>query len=151
MELLKSYLEKYRRDERVPLGLMAVMGLFFIIYVCNWIVDFQVASPRNAPSVARAIQPVSSISQWHLFGAYSDNFQDVPETSLALVLEGVMLNLNNVKHSYVIVSTPSTPAAVYKVGDVLPGGPSITKILQKQIIISNQGVSQSLNLPVDQL
>ena len=151
MEALKKYLEQYRHDERIPLALIGLCGLFFIIYVINWISDFHITSPQSSPVVMTQIPPISSISQWHVFGIYNDNFQNLPETSLALTLEGVMLDLNNARHSYVIVSSPSTPATVYKVGDVLPGGALLSKILQQQIIINAQGTAQSLSLPVDQL
>lgn len=151
MEALKHYCEKYRHDERMPLGLMALLGLLFIIYLVNWSSDFHITSQKRSHAVATQLPPASPISQWHLFGIYSDNFQNLPETSLALTLEGVMLDLNNDKHSCAIVSSPSTPATVYKVGDQLPGGATLSKILQQQIVINDQGSAQSLSLPVDQL
>lgn len=151
MEALKHYFEKYRHDERIPLALMTLLGLFFIIYLVDWISDFHITSPERSHDVVTQLPPVSSISQWHLFGLYNDNFQNLPETSLALTLEGVMLDLKNDKHSYVIISSPSTPATIYKMGDQLPGGATLSKILQQQIVINDQGTVQSLSLPVDQL
>ena len=151
MQDIIKYITKYRHDERIPLWLMGLLGLCFVIYLINWVGDFHVTPAENSPSAITPVPPISSLSQWHLFGAYSDNFANVPETSLALTLEGVMLDLSDDKHSYVIVSSPNTPAMPYRIGDPLPGGATLSKILQQQIIIDDGGSAQSLSLPVDQL
>ena len=144
-------LEKYRHDERIPLGVLVFIGLIFLVYLVSWVGDFHVMPAQSGPSAITPVPPVSSLSQWHLFGAYNDSFADVPETTLALTLEGIMMDLSNDKQSYVIVSSPGTPAMPYKIGDPLPGGATLSKILQQQVIIDDQGTAQSLSLPVDQL
>lgn len=145
------YFEKYKNDERVPLALLVLMGLLTIFYIVSWIGDFYIRLPQQSNQIIHAVQPLTSISQSHVFGSYNDSLQNIPETSLQLTLEGIMLDLNDEAHSYVIISTPSTPASVYKLGDMLPGGAQLKRILQQQIVINYQGEDQAVSLPVDQL
>jgi general secretion pathway protein C len=147
-------LENWRQDNRIPLGLMALMGIFFILYIYSLVSDFSIpGSSLPAPMATRSISAVSQVSQYHVFGVYNDNMANLPETQLQLTLQGVMLSVSNQGQgqSYAIISSPSVPAKSYKVGDTIPGDATLKKILKDQIVISYQGVMQSLKLPVDQL
>ncbi len=142
--------ENWRQDNRIPLALMALMGLLLIVYLYDLAADFNITVPLPLPAASR-IEPINPISQWHVFGVYSDNLQDLPQTQLRLTLQGVMLAVNDQGQSFAIISSPSIPATVYRVGDAIPGDATLKQIMKDQVIISYQGVLQSLKLPVDTL
>lgn len=142
--------ENWRQDNRIPLALMALMGLLLIVYLYDLITDFHIEQPLPLPASSH-IESVAQIEQLHVFGIYNDNLQNLPETQLQLTLEGVMLSVRNQAQSYAIVSSPSVPAQAYKIGATLPGDATLKKIMKDEIVINYQGVLQSLKMPVDVL
>lgn len=142
--------DKWKQDNRIPLALMALMGLFLIIYLYDLVTDFSIPEPPPALTTSR-LEPISQLSQWHVFGEYNDSLANLPETQLQLTLQGVMLAVDSQSQSYAIISSPSQPAKAYKVGDTIPGDATLKKILKDEIVISYQGVMQSLKLPVPKL
>ncbi|PHQ81603.1 MAG: hypothetical protein COB66_01725 [Coxiella sp. (in: Bacteria)] len=144
-------LENWRNDNRIPLGLMALMALLLVIYLYDLTGDFRSTSSSVSTSASGHVTSIQNISQWHVFGTYDDNMQNLPATQLQLVLEGVMLSPNNPQQSYAIISSPSTPAKVYKIGDQIPGGAKLKAIQRQEVVLRYQGQLQSLKLPVEQL
>ena len=142
--------ERWKQDNRIPLALIALISLLCILYLYDLVTDFNITEPPKALTTSR-LEPISNLSQWHIFGAYNNNLANLPETQLQLTLQGVMLSLSNQSTSYAIIASPSHPAKAYKVGDTLPGDAILKKILKHEIVISYQGVLQSLKLPVAQL
>ena len=142
--------ERWKQDNRIPLALTALMGLVLIIYLYDLVTDFSIPEPPAALTTSH-LEPVSQLSQWHVFGAYNDSLANLPETQLQLTLQGVMLSINKQSQSYAIISSPSQPAKAYKVGDTIPGDATLKKVLKNEIVISYQGVMQSLKLPVPKL
>ncbi len=143
--------ESWRHDNRIPLALIALMGFLLIVYLYGVAKDFRVASPSVLQPQTQYVQPLTSIGPLHLFGMYDDNLADLPPTQLALSLEGVLLSVSSQSQSFAIISVPNQPAKVYKIGDALPGGAVLSKILKNQVVIRYQGMLQSLKLPADQL
>jgi general secretion pathway protein C len=140
----------WQQDNRIPLALMALMGLFLIVYLYDLVTDFNIEQPLPMPASSH-IEPIAQIGQLHVFGIYNDDLQNLPETQLQLTLQGVMLSVQDQTQSYAIISSPSVPAKAYKVGSTIPGDATLKKVMKDEIVISYQGVLQSLKLPVDQL
>lgn len=143
-------LEKWRQDNRIPMALMAIMGIFLIIYVYDLAGDFSMPD-KQLPVPTATVQPISQVSRYHVFGLYDDNLADLPETQLPLTLQGVMLSVMEQSASYAIISSTSVPAKVYRVGDTIPGDATLKKILKNEVLINYQGVLQSLKLPEEPL
>ena len=143
-------LDQLKNDNRVPLALIALMGLLLIFYLYDLVTDFIIPTPPAALTASR-LEPISKISQWHMFGEYNDSLANLPQTQLQLTLQGVMLSLDKGSPSYAIISSPSKPAKAYKVGDTIPGDATLEKILKNEIVINYQGIMQSLKLPVPKL
>lgn len=127
------------------------MLVFVAMYLYELISEFILIRTVTPIAHMTVIKPIAQISQWHLFGAYDDRLSVLPETQLALVLQGTMLTPKNLKQSFAIVSANKAPAKVYKVGDALPGDATLERIANNEIVIRYQGELQSLKLPITQL
>ncbi len=125
------------------------MLVFVALYLYDLISEFMSIHTVVPITPVIAIKPIAQISQWHLFGVYDDRLSELPETQLALILQGTMLSSNNSKQSFAIVSADKAQAKVYKIGDVLPGDAILERIANNEIVIRYQGQLQSLKLPIN--
>ncbi|MEE4376407.1 MAG: type II secretion system protein GspC [Candidatus Competibacteraceae bacterium] len=111
-----------------------------------------------APSTAEPLEPVvdyAIIASWHLFGERDASKPSpaplaVPETRLNLRLAGIFFSANPAK-ARALVAEPGGQELSYSVGDRLPGGVKLEQILRDRIILSRNGVLESLRLPKDTL
>ncbi|MHB1870399.1 MAG: type II secretion system protein GspC [Steroidobacteraceae bacterium] len=86
----------------------------------------------------------------HLFGTAPHSAgslaEDAPQTSLPLVLTGVIAG--NDPSAGVAILGPSPQAArVYAVGDRVPGGATLAAVLAQKVLLRQNGALQSLPLP----
>ena len=97
----------------------------------------------SAPDVA---QIVSS----HLFGRAPQTAgalgQDAPQTSLPLVLTGVIAADDPTAGLAILGPNPQV-ARVYAVGDSVPGGAELAAVLPRKVLLRRNGRLQSLSLP----
>lgn len=88
-----------------------------------------------------------------LFGIYmSDdlNDDDVKKTMLDLELLGVLLD-SDIERSQVIIRSANGDEKTYKMGDKLPGGAQIKKIMASGILVERNGNLERLSLPKKEL
>ena len=79
------------------------------------------------------IEKLPNIAKMHLFGDYGViEAQLLPKTNLDLVLEGVLYGGD---FPEVIITAPNEKAKIYRVGQSVPGGATIKKILPKGVIL----------------
>jgi general secretion pathway protein C len=107
------------------------------------------ALPDAATSESGAAQ---SIAAWHLFGNTQGPIdlaalaQSAPETALRLLLRGT-LNENAPEGGVAIIADESGTDRAYRVGDTLPGDAKLEGIYAGRVLLSRQGVSETLSLP----
>lgn len=97
------------------------------------------------------IERPADITKLHLFGIFDASTQALPQTQLQLSLQGTVITANSNQLSYAIISSPTTSAKIYKVGDRVPGNAVIRRILKNQVILDDHGTLESLHLPFPQL
>lgn len=130
----------------IVLGLLAIWMIYSF-----WQDNFQITSsssklPEAAAPTLKTGLP--DISQYNLFGKYIPsqiNTQDVPKTNLDLKLVGIMVAVPE-QYGQVIIALPGEPEKVYGIGDELPGGAKIYRILPDGVILSRNGAYESLPL-----
>ena len=109
------------------------------------------ASPTAPQPDAASAQ---SIAAWHLFGNGQGPIdlaalaQTAPATGLKLILRGT-LNENAPEGGVAIIADESGNDRAYRVGDGLPGDAKLEGIYAGRVLLSRQGVSESLSLPQD--
>jgi general secretion pathway protein C len=115
------------------------------------------AAPSTAPSpigTPADSAPAQSIAAWHLFGNGQGPIdlaalaQTAPATGLQLILRGT-LNENAPEGGVAIISDESGADRAYRVGDLLPGDAKLEGIYAGRVLLTRQGVSESLSLPQD--
>lgn len=89
------------------------------------------------------------VAQWHLFGKFDQRNMRLPQTHLPIVLEGTIINKKNAALSYALINN-GEKTQIYHVGQTIAGA-TIQKIQHKNIILKNQGVLESLSLPIKTL
>lgn len=95
---------------------------------------------------------VAAIANDHLFGnaqavAGADtNAADAPQTSMALVLTGIIA-ADDPRSGLAILGESAATAKVFAVGDTVPGGVKLHSVYSDRVIIDRNGTLESLVLP----
>lgn len=115
------------------------------------------AAAEAAPGAARQRVDISTIVNWHLFGAPSVPAApagsapiDAPETRLNLVLRGV-LSSGDPESARAIIAEPNGNENFFRIGAALPGGAELVEIYPDRIILKRAGQHETLRLPRDGL
>lgn len=114
------------------------------------------AGPVDSGGIARPERttPAQELTKLHLFGqagsmtgATLPNARDLPQTTLRLALIGVIFSSNQEKAVAIIQEKESTTeAAIYRVGDQLPGSSVLREILTDRVILLRAGNHEILLL-----
>lgn len=97
-------------------------------------------------------QAAQSVAAWHLFGNATGPIdlaalaQAAPATALQLTLRGT-LNEHAPEGGVAIISDPAGNDRAYRVGDTLPGDARLEGIYAGRVLLSRNGVNESLSLP----
>ncbi len=134
---------------QLPWLIAAIIVLFTFSTIISRIDYFRVTIPPTTSTAASAAQPLQ-LASLHLFGLFSDDFDDLPETQLQLTLEGTGVDPHNPKLSSAIIASGET-ANSYQIGDSIPGDAVIKDILFDRIVISNNGELQKLSMQTPKL
>ena len=141
---LPQMLQHKRLPEILTWGLLALAVVYSVQVVRQWRVG-----PAISPILPVVyIAPLPDVEQYHAFGRYVANLDNLPETQLALTLQGVVVIPNQNQAGVALISSPGTPTQLYHVGDPIPGGATLVRVLSSQIILKNQGQFQRLRLPI---
>ncbi|MDF1796905.1 MAG: type II secretion system protein N [Coxiellaceae bacterium] len=139
------YLNRYKNQ--LPWLVTAVLILITLITLLSDISYFRFDLPAAITAAQNLSHPVDLADQ-HIFGLFSDDFDDLPETQLQLTLQGTGVDKKSTTHSLAIISSPSQKARIFHIGDDVPGGAEIKDILFDRIVINNNGELQKLSMHV---
>jgi general secretion pathway protein C len=115
------------------------------------VLPLDAATPLPAPSAAASQAPVGSIAQWHLFGdamPLTRQAAVAPETQLKLFLRGT-LNTDADGEGIAIIADAEGGERAYRAGDALPGGATLTEVHAGRVLLSRDGITEQLSLPLD--
>lgn len=111
------------------------------------------AAPVTLEAAPAAVaQPAQSVAAWHLFGNAAGPIdlaalaQAAPATALQLFLRGT-LNENAPEGGVAIIADANGNDRAYRVGDTLPGDAQLEGIYAGRVLLSRNGVNESLSLP----
>jgi general secretion pathway protein C len=112
--------------------------------------------PRSAPAVP-AEQRQWNIAQWHLFGVKPEDVslevpvESLPETTLNLVLRGVVASSRAGEDSGAIIGAPGGVDSFYPVNARLPGGATLKEVYPDRVVLERAGRLETLRLPKESL
>jgi len=101
------------------------------------------SSARIAATGNRDAKSLPNIAQWNLFGVEQKNTQSVkplisevkaPDTKLRLLLKGVYVSADDLPSSAIVADKGKSES--YFVGDKLPGGVTLHKVLEDRILLA---------------
>ncbi len=113
--------------------------------------------PRSAPAGAPAEQRQWNIAQWHLFGIKPEQarlevpVESLPETTLNLVLRGVVASSRDGEGSGAIIGAPSGIDTFYPVNARLPGGVTLKEVHADRVVLERGGRLETLRLPKESI
>jgi general secretion pathway protein C len=107
--------------------------------------------PPSPTTIAHHGIDIASITNAHLFGTAADpskgaNGADAPQTSMALVLTGIIAG-KNPRVGFAILGENATAAKVHAVGDNVPGGAKLHSVYSDRVLLDRNGSLESLSLP----
>src|SRR5450755_5182611 len=109
------------------------------------------AHPPSPAAVAHHGIDIASITNAHLFGTANDpakglNAADAPQTSMALILTGIIAG-RNPRVGFAILGENATAAKVHAVGDNVPGGAKLHSVYSDRVLLDRNGRLEYLTLP----
>ena len=144
--------ELANKDKRIPLGLMTCFIILFVWSAINLVnlLTLPSSSPatKTEPNVSSIAIPVSS---WHLFGKYDASLANLPQTQLPLTLEGTITTPGQPNQATALIQSNKQTTQLYRVGQTLPGGATITRITTSRVIINNGHHIEELVIPIKTL
>jgi len=99
-----------------------------------------------APPAVRNVVDVPSILRANLFGQSPPAAGNAPVTSMALVLGGVIADMDE-KRGFAMLGTSATDIKFYRVGDTVPGGARLHSVLVDRVLLDRGGTLETLLLP----
>ncbi|WP_454780594.1 type II secretion system protein N [Legionella sp. WA2022007384] len=138
--------------------IIALISLFSILIITEYAT--LIFSPANmqTESVTTNEMPViakqnsfDAILHSSLFGVYvSDNLTTIKKSMLNVTLVGILF-ANQINDSQVIIRSADGEENTYKLGDTIPGGAVIKRIMASGILVERNGALESLSLPKNEL
>ncbi len=104
------------------------------------------ASAPQAAAVPRSGVDLRTIVEAHLFGRATPSAAEVPQTSIPLVLAGV-LALQDPGQGMAILGPNPSQAKLYAVGAAVPGGARLHAVYRDRVLLDRGGAIESLALP----
>lgn len=103
-----------------------------------------VRQPTELTSEPARLAP-DSVAKLHIFGVAPTIATELPNTVLALSLEGVLLS-GDAKHSSAIIALKGAVSSVYSLGEALPNGAILDQITEEFVVLKTQGRLEKLPL-----
>ncbi len=120
------------------------------------IADEQILQPAVIAQSSTAVQrqPRPPLASSHLFGVYEEkqlvsHYLDAPETSLNLVLRGIVSGESD-QDGFAIIRNSQGREAVYRVGRKLPGGGEVRGVFADRVVLLRNGKYETLRLRLDE-
>ncbi|MCK4870120.1 MAG: hypothetical protein KAS93_03320 [Gammaproteobacteria bacterium] len=136
-------IQNIMQDRRLPLALAALfilLALFSVISLGRMLFVSFDSVHVSLKSEHVFIEKIPPIASWHLFGSYED--AQLPTTQLDLTLQGVFVAGEG--ESQALISVGSGSGSLYGIGDTVPGGAKIDKILPERVILRHNGKLETL-------
>ncbi|KTC88483.1 type II secretion system protein N [Legionella cincinnatiensis] len=136
---------------------IALISLFSLLIISEWSTLFfsaNVQSPSetiNEVQVTKAQNSFDALLHSSLFGVYvSNNLSSIKKSMLNVTLVGILF-ANKINDSQVIIRSANGDEKTYKIGDTVPGGAVIKRIMATGILVDRRGTLESLSLPKNEL
>ncbi|ERI48539.1 general secretion pathway protein C [Legionella pneumophila str. Leg01/20] len=140
--------------------IISLISLFGILIIFEWITLFypltsaKAAPVSNTKSIAGMREEnLNYILNTSLFGVYVPadlNEDNVKQSMLNVTLVGILF-ADKIEESQVIIRSASGEEKTYNVGDKIPGGATIKRIMPGGVLVERDGTLESLSLPKNDL
>ena len=141
----------------IPIVLIFFISLLIIyeyaslLFAPNYtqVTEITEKNPQNNSKKDRS----QDILKTSMFGVYVPNDLEgaqVKKSTLDVTVVGIMFSTKP-EDSQVIIRTANEEEKSYKVGDSIPGGAAIKRIMANGVLVEHDGALESLGLPVDEL
>lgn len=135
------------------IGFIAIFSILIIYEYASLFFTSRPTSVATANEKGLSTNSKEDSSQYilksSLFGVYVPNDidgSDVKKSMLDVTLVGILF-ANIVDESQVIIKASNDEEKTYKVGDSVPGGAVIKKIMANGVLVEHNGALESLSLP----
>lgn len=142
-----------------PLNLLLVILLVWLLLRLLWVGLVPADKILKPAAVAQSMQavdrqPRKPLASSHLFGVFEEkqlvsHYRDAPETSLNLLLRGIVSGETD-QDGFAIIRNSKGREAVYRVGRKLPGGGEVRGVFPDRVVLFRDGRYETLRLRLDE-
>lgn len=147
-------------QQQIRFTTMLLSGLVaWLLIKMLWSIFIPVEQTLAPAIISSASAPTQSgsrpdLASAHLFGVYAEkqlvsHYRDAPETSLNLVLTGIVSGETD-QDGFAIIGDSRGREAVYRVDRELPGGGEVRGIFPDRVVLFRDGQYETLRLPLDE-
>ncbi|KTD02146.1 general secretion pathway protein GspC [Fluoribacter gormanii] len=138
--------------------IIALISLFSILIITEYAtllfspvhIETDLETTNEMPVISNQ-NSFDAILHSSLFGVYvSDNLSTIKKSMLNVTLVGILF-ANQINDSQVIIRSADGEENTYKLGDTIPGGAVIKRIMASGILVERNGALESLSLPKNEL
>jgi general secretion pathway protein C len=146
-------------NEPQKIAAIFVFFLTFFLFMWELIAVFQFAEKKPLVPLANTMPEKTSLSDdsplftTRLFGTYvSQNLTDadIKQSMLDAEVVGILFSARE-DESQAIIQVGGGRQKTYVVGDILPGGTIIKRIMEKGVVVLHKEALESLSLPKNEL
>jgi general secretion pathway protein C len=136
---------------RAPRWITALLVVLLGIRAATLVAGLAGGSPAPAaepvrPAPVRNVVDIPSILRANLFGQSPPAAGTAPVTSMALVLGGVIADVDE-KRGFAMLGTSPTTIKFYRVGETVPGGARLHAVMVDRVLLDRGGTIETLLLP----
>jgi general secretion pathway protein C len=144
-----------RGAQLLCIALLLGLGIDSALILTRVLTHLAQAPPSALPAAAAPVRPVpvspaiqlATIVNAHLFGTAAGSGADnAPNTSMPLILAGVIADKDPNKGQAIIGATAAS-GKLYAVGAMIPGGARLHSIYADRVLIERNGALETLPLP----
>ncbi len=152
------YLLSPRYAKWIIISLISLFSVLIIFEYASLFFSYQQSSPSvemggGSPEGSAKRESFSALLNTSLFGVYVPNDlneDSVKKSMLDVTLVGILL-ADKIEESQVIIRSSSGEEKTYNLGDKIPGGAVIKRIMAGAVLVERNGNLESLSLPKNDL
>lgn len=137
--------------------IITLIFIFSLLIVVEWSTLIFSPNVQSSQETIKEVQVTKTQNSFDailhssLFGMYvTNNLSTIKKSMLNVTLVGILFS-DKINDSQVIIRSANGEEKTYRIGDIVPGGAIIKRIMATGLLVDRRGTLESLSLPKNEL